>query len=537
MKRGSFLRTIILALTTLVCCIVLSDKTIAGITINVNGGAAAVTNPAPQTETEDTDSENQVNITVPKDIPEGTISSGVYVDTVSLADMDYDEAMAAVNQYVESLKTKEITLVSIDQKTKVVTAGELGLKWTNPEIISEAVCLGKAGNIVARYKELKDLEYSNKVYDLEVGFDSETIKAVVEAQGESDNIKPVDATIAKNGGNFDIVPGQTGYVINVSSSTITIMNQLEGNWNKEPVTIELAVDVDEPKGKTEDLKLVKDLLGTYTTSFKTSGVARSGNVRNGTRLINGTVLYPGDEFSAYDAVNPFTEENGYYMAGSYLNGMVVESLGGGICQVTSTLYNAILRAELEVTERSNHSMIVTYVNLSSDAAISGTSKNFRFVNNLDYPVYIEGLTSDDKKITFNVYGVETRPSNREVTFESVEISKTEPEGEKIIADGAQPVGVIDVQSAHTGYVGELWKVVKVDGVETERTRMNKSTYTMTPRTATVGTATADPNIAATIQAAIASGSIDYCKNVVSQLKAAAAAAVAGVPSEADIPVE
>ncbi len=124
-----------------------------------------------------------------------------------------------------------------------------------------------------------------------------------------------------------------------------------------------------------------------------------------------------------------------------------------------------------------------------------------------------------------------------MSFESVEISKTEPVGEKIIADGAQPVGVIDVQSAHTGYVGELWKVVKIDGVETERTRMNKSTYTMTPRTATVGTATADPNIAATIQAAIASGSIDYCKNVVSQLKAAAAAAVAGVPAETDIPVE
>lgn len=533
MKRGSFFRTIILALATLVCCIVLSDKTNANITINVNGGAAAVTNTAPQIVTEETEEPAQISV---EDIPEGKINSGVYVDTVNLAGKNYNDAMTAVNAYVDTLKAQEITLISINQNTKTVTAGDLGLKWTNPEIVAEAVSLGKAGNIVARYKELKDLEYANKVYTLEVGFDSEAIKEVVTAQGESDNIEPVNATITRNGSNFDIVPGQTGYVINVSSSTITIMNQLEGNWNKEPITIELAVDVDEPKGKTDELKLVKDLLGTYTTSFKTSGTARTGNVRNGTRLINGTVLYPGDEFSAYDAVNPFTEENGYYMAGSYLNGMVVESLGGGICQVTSTLYNAVIRAELEVTERSNHSMIVTYVNLSSDAAISGTSKNFKFVNNLEYPVYIEGLTSDDKKITFNVYGVETRPSNREVSFESVEISKTEPEGEKIIADGAQPVGVIDVQSAHTGYVGELWKVVKIDGVETERTRMNKSTYTMTPRTATVGTATADPNIAATIQAAIASGSIDYCKNIVSQLKAAAAAATAGVPA-ADTPVE
>ncbi len=533
MKKGSFFRTIILALATLVCCIVFADKTNANITINVNGGAAAVTNPSIPIETED----QGIEIPVVDEIPEGTINKGVFVDTVDLSGMDYQQAMTAVNQYVETLKTKEITLVSINQNTKVVTAGELGLKWANPQIISDAVKLGKAGNIVARYKELKDLEHSNKVYALEVRFDSEAIKAIVEAQGESDNIKPVDATIARNGDNFEIVPGQTGYVINVSSSTITIMSQLENNWNKEATTVELAVDVDEPKGKTDDLKLVKDLLGTYTTSFKTSGTARSGNVRNGTRLINGTVLYPGDEFSAYDAVNPFTEENGYYMAGSYLNGMVVESLGGGICQVTSTLYNAVLRAELDVTERSNHSMIVTYVDLSSDAAISGTSKNFRFVNNLDYPVYIEGLTSDDKKITFNVYGVETRPSNREISFESVEISKTEPEGEKIVADAALPIGTIDVQSAHTGYIGELWKVVKIDGVETERTKINKSTYTMTPRTATVGTATDDPNLAATIQTAIASGSIDYCKNVVASLKAAAAAATAGEPPVQDIPVE
>ena len=529
MKTGSFLRTIILALATLICCVVFADKTDAEAQISVNGGAAAITDISPQIEIMDTTAE--------KEIPKGKISSGVYVDTVNLAGKDYEAALAAVNQYVETLKATEITFVSINQKSKTVTAGELGLTWTNPEIVEEAVSLGKAGNIVARYKELKDLEYSNKVYPLTVGFDSEAVKAVVEAQAESDNIEPIDATISKNGSNFDIVPGQTGYAVNVSSSTITIMNQLEGSWNKEPVTIELAVDVAEPKGKTEDLKLVKDLLGTYTTSFKTSGTSRSGNVRNGTRLINGIVLYPGDEFSAYDAVNPFTEENGYYMAGSYLNGMVVESLGGGICQVTSTLYNAVIRAELEVTERSNHSMIVTYVNLSSDAAISGTSKNFRFVNNQDYPVYIEGLTSDDKKITFNIYGVETRPSNREVSFESVEISKTEPVGEKIVADAAQPVGVIDVQSAHTGYVGELWKVVKIDGVETERTKLNKSTYTMTPRTATVGTATADPNIAATIQAAIASGSIDYCKNVVASLKAAAAAATAGIPVVQDTPVE
>ena len=89
----------------------------------------------------------------------------------------------------------------------------------------------------------------------------------------------------------------------------------------------------------------------------------------------------------YETVAPFTAENGYAMAGSYLNGEVVDSMGGGICQVSTTLYNAVLRAELEVVERSPHSMTVHYVELSEDAAIAGTYKDFKFKNSTDYPIY------------------------------------------------------------------------------------------------------------------------------------------------------
>lgn len=526
MEQGSFIKTFLLGVATLALCVVFSVNTSA-VTINVNAGASAVMNPT----VDGTDEADSIHVDVTEHIPDGVISKGVYADSVDLSSMTYDEANRAITEYVNALKNTEITLLSVNGSARTVTAGELGLKWNNIGIIGEAVDLGKEGNIVTRYKALKDLEFSNKVYTVEISFDQAAIRAIIEAQAEQDNIEPIDATLSRSGEEFSVVPGQTGYSINTDASVKQIIEALSSGWNKEATSIELAIDVNEPKGKTDELLMIKDVLGTYTTSYKTSGKARSGNVANGTRLINGTILFPGEEFSAYDAVEPFTEDNGYYMAGSYLNGLVVESLGGGICQVTSTLYNAVLRAELEVTERSNHSMIVTYVDLSSDAAISGTYKNFRFVNSLDYPIYIEGKTSDDKKITFTVYGVETRPENREVSFESVELSRTEAEGEKVVADPSQPVGYIDTQSAHTGFVGELWKVVKVDGVETERSKVNKSTYTATPRTATVGTATADPAVAAAIQTAIATNSIDYCKGVIAQMNAAAAAAAAGIPIE------
>ena len=526
MERRSFLKTILLGMTALLICVVFSVNTKA-VTINVNAGASAIMDaPLDAEEGQDT-----IQVDVTEHIPDGVISKGVYADTIDLSSMTYDEANRAITEYVNTLKNTEITLLSVNGTSKVVTAGELGLKWNNTGIIGEAVGLGKEGNIVNRYKALKDLEFSKKIYTVELGFDQATIKTMLEAQAEQDNIEPIDATLSRADGTFSVVPGQTGYSINIDSSANKIIDTLSSEWNKQATAIELAVDVNEPKGKTDELQMVKDVLGTFTTSYKSSGTSRSGNVANGTRLIDGIVLFPGEEFSAYDTVEPFTEENGYFMAGSYLNGLVVESLGGGICQVTSTLYNAVLRAELEVTERSNHSMIVNYVNLSSDAAIAGTYKNFRFVNSLDYPIYIEGKTSEDKKITFTIYGVETRPENREVSFESVELSKTIPEGDKIVADPGQPVGYIDVQSAHTGFVGELWKIVKVDGVETERVKINKSTYTATPRTATVGTATSDPNVATAIQSAIATSSIDYCKSVIAQMNAAAAAAAAGVPAQ------
>lgn len=259
------------------------------------------------------------------------------------------------------------------------------------------------------------------------------------------------------------------------------------------------------------------MIGSCTTSYRTSGVSRSANVENGANLINGTVLYPGEEFSTYETVAPFTQANGYYMAGSYVNGKVVDSLGGGICQVSTTLYNAVLAAELEVTERHNHSMIVSYVDPSADAAIAESSgKDFKFVNNLDYPVYIEGIT-ENKKITVNIYGLETRDENRKVSYESEVLEVIHPTADNIYADAGQPIGYIVTQSAHIGYKARLWKVVTENGTEISREQINSSNYKVSPRSATVGTATADPNAYNEIMAAIGTANIDHVKNVISML--------------------
>ena len=142
---------------------------------------------------------------------------------------------------------------------------------------------------------------------------------------------------------------------------------------------------------------VKDLLGTFSTSLTSSNANRIKNVNSASNYIDGTVLYPGEEFSTHDVIAPFTAERGYAEAANYVNGEIVDGMGGGVCQVSTTLYNAVLRAELEVTERAPHSMTVSYVKLSEDAAIAGTWKDLKFRNSSQYPIYIEGSPRRTKR--------------------------------------------------------------------------------------------------------------------------------------------
>ncbi len=456
-----------------------------------------------------------------KDLEDGVIKTGIYADSIELSGMTKEEAKKAIEDYVASLMEVEITLLATDGNAVTTTPGALGMQWANQELVDEAVTLGTEGNVVQRYKALTDLQRENKIYDIQFSLDEEAVRALVEGECTKFDVGVVNYSLVRENDAFRIVDGKTGYGVDVETSVSKIMTYMESEWNHEPAEIALEVTVKEPEGSEEILSKVKDIIGTSTTSFATSGSSRSANVTNGCNLINGITLYPGEEFSTYQAIAPFTTDNGYYLAGSYLNGQVVESLGGGICQVSTTLYNAVLQAELEVTERHNHSMIVTYVDPSADAAIAESSgKDFKFVNNLDYPIYIEGFVSDDKHITFNIYGVETREAGRVVTYESKILSVTNPDTEMIYTDPAQPVGYVSaVQSAHIGYKAELWKVVTVNGVEESRTQVNSSSYKMTPRSVTIGVATDNPDLYNQVMAAVGTNNIDHVRGVVAALMA------------------
>lgn len=453
---------------------------------------------------------------------EDTINTGVYADGIDLSGKSAKQAEAAIEAYVEELKSVAISLEAAGGNTVDITAGDLGIAWNNRDLVKEAMELGRHGNVIQRYKALKDLEHENHVFKIEISFDVQLINDIVAEKCTKYNKEAVNVSLKKENGEFQVVEGQTGYLLDVETSIDTVKNFLTQEWDHKACSIPLNIEVDEPEGSAEELSVVQDVLGSFTTSYRTSGAARSANVSNGADLINGVTLYPGEEFSTYENVSPFSQANGYYMAGSYMNGKVVDSLGGGICQVSTTLYNAVLNAELDVTERHNHSMIVGYVDPSADAAIAESAgKDFKFVNNTEYPIYIEGYTKD-KHVTFNIYGKETRAENRKVRYESQVLEVINPPSDVIYADAGQPIGYIVSDSAHIGYKARLWKIVTEDGVEVSRTQVNSSSYKMVPRSATVGTATADPAAYEEIMAAIGTGNVDHVRNVIAILTAQAA---------------
>lgn len=429
------------------------------------------------------------------------IPQGVYAGEISLGGMTEEEAVQAIEETVTGLQSKKVTLEVGNNKVET-TAGSLGLSWGNPEIVGEAFGIGVKGNLLVRYKELKDLEHEGKVLDIVYAVDKKLIAKLLEENEATLNTEAVDAELEKKNDSFVTTPEVRGIAIDIEESANKIEAFFRKEWEGNDTMVELAADIVEPKATQEELEKVKDVLGSFQTNYGTSNAARRQNVENGTAKINGAVIYPGEEFSVYDVTSPFELDNGYAVGTAYENGQVVDSIGGGICQVSTTLYNAAIRAELEITERYPHSMTVTYVKPSEDAAIAGTYKNLRFVNNTEAPIYIEGYTADSM-VGFNIYGQETRPGNRSVTFESEILTTTQP-GVQYRAVSEEEIGYMSTeQGEHVGYTARLWKIVTVDGVEQERKVFNTSTYRPSDKVVLVGVGSANPDAVAAVSAAVA----------------------------------
>lgn len=417
---------------------------------------------------------------------EDTIANGVFIDTVDISGMTVREAQTALKNHLEGLRSKSFAVI-IGDKTIVITMGELGYTYEANNHIMHAVGLGKSGNLIKRYMDNKDIEHGKKIYPLTYSYDKDKLRQKLEEYAEIYKISPKNASLTRENNEFQFTDHVMGSRMDLEPTYLTIKERLD-DWNRMDFVVHATMVDVEPQFTKESLENSTSILGEFTTEYKSSSQDRAANLANGARLINNAVIYPGEVFSSYTYLLPFSIDNGYYVAGSYNAGRIEQSIGGGACQVTTTLYNAVLFSELDIVERSAHSMTVSYVDLAFDAAIAEGSKNFRFRNSTDMPILIEAF-SDDRKITFRIWGHEARDTDkRTIKFENKVINEIAPSStEKVTKDPTRPTSYRKVtQSAKRGYTAELYKVIYENGVEVSRELVNKSNYKAEPAHVTIG---------------------------------------------------
>ena len=421
------------------------------------------------------------------------ICDGVSIGSIDVGGLTKEQAQKKVETYIADRQQQSL-VVAVQDNLVEATAQEAGFTIPEKDYAGEALQIGKKGNLWEKLQEIRKAEKGEKDIALEPEIDEDTLKSFVETKCSEYDIKAKDSRLKFKNGVLKATRSREGMEVQVENTADAIKKAFldKKAAGKDTIEVNADVQVTQPKFTQEEASQCTDLLGKYSTTYATYQVERSSNVATAAGRINGTVLEPGETFSTIKVIKDRTEANGYKSAPEYSSGKVVSGIGGGVCQVSTTLYNAVLNAELKVVERSPHSMVVAYVPVSRDAAISGDYKDFKFKNSTDYPIYIMGSASGGI-LSFRVYGHETREAGREVSFESEITDTIEPGEEVVTEDPTLPASYRTVtQSAHVGYKAKLWKIIKVNGVQTDKVQINTSAYNASPQYVTVGKQPATP---------------------------------------------
>lgn len=417
------------------------------------------------------------------------VSEGVFIDGIDFSGLTSRQAVKTEQNYLKDLAKTEV-VVTVNGKKAVTTLADLGFSCGQC-LAEKAVNIGREGNLLERYMETKDVEEETLLYEHSFSLDNALIHTFVSEECAKYNVEPKNAQIHQRQGKPLIENSKNGSKVVEDETVEKIKRTILEDWDRTSklvipaITMEVMPAFD--SGKAAECK---DLLGEFSSGYHSSNKNRSKNLENAANLINGTILFSGEEFSMYQALYPITEENGFEKAGSYAGGKVVQSVGGGICQATTALYNAVLLAELEVIQRNPHSMIVSYAEPGKDAAIAGTYKDLKFSNNWNTPIYIEAVT-ENKAISFRIWGQEVRPQDRTIEYVSKILETIKPGEDIITEDPNLPAGNrVVTQEAYTGYKAELYKIIRAEGKEEKKEKVSYSEYAATPRYVTVGTGNA-----------------------------------------------
>lgn len=366
---------------------------------------------------------------------ENKIWPGTFIYNTDISNLNKDEFLTEVHNIENKLKSNELK-VFINNKEYSISYENLISKYNNEKLYFDIIENQNNRNKFSKFISI--ITKKEKSYNLYVNIDENKFSDLKEEISNDINVECTEPKVIIDGEKISYKEGKNGYKLDEDTLYNDIKNDIsEKNLIEEDIKVDAKLLIDKPKISINDLKKVNHKISTYTTTYG-SGNSRGSNVENAANKIDDLLLMPGDEFSYEKAVGPVIDSNGYKYAPVISNGKLVNGIGGGVCQVSSTLYNTQLKAGILPTERKNHSKPVSYVPRGLDATLASGIIDYKFKNPYDYPLVINTIAKNGN-LTIEIWsnkdalkGIEYDP----VSYTSGKVSNTylygyDKEGNKV----------------------------------------------------------------------------------------------------------
>ncbi|HHW56959.1 MAG TPA: hypothetical protein GXX15_04645 [Clostridia bacterium] len=382
---------------------------------------------------------------------------GIFINGIPVGGVPKDQAFNFIKKEI-TVSPFSIT-VTYQDKNYTITSQDIGLFYDYKQMIDEVYKIGRQGNPIERLKDIYEAQREGKYFTFYPKYEENRLKKFIEEISQDLYREPVNAKIKIKRGIIEITPDAPGLRVNKDKTFEDLKKLIEEliKGNKVNPQVSITVNKIEAAITKSMLEMINGKISTFSTVFNAEEVNRTGNLTLAAKAVDGTLVMPGEVFSLNKTLGPRIIENGYKEAPVIIDNKLVPAIGGGICQVATTLYNAALRSNIAIIERYPHSFPISYVPPGQDATISGDVLDLKFKNSTQYPIYVESYI-EGNKLTMNIYGYVENPS-RWIDIQTEIVEKYEPKV-KYIEDPTLPEGeeVIDVQP-HTGYKVKVYRLI------------------------------------------------------------------------------
>ncbi|MDU4890268.1 MAG: VanW family protein [Clostridium sp.] len=400
------------------------------------------------------------------------IMPGVIIEDIDMSGKTKEEAIGLLNERFSNTIGDRVVTITAGDKTYTINYSDLDVQFNIEEVAEKAFKFNRELGVMDTYKYLK--EPSTHKIEIEFTYNGDIINSVAATMESEINVEKQNATISKSGSGFTVTDHVVGKKLDVQA-LVDEINSKVASTKEGNIEVEAVINEDMPSRTREALEKVSAQISSATTYYSDSDKNRNTNIYLGAKTINGLLLMPGESFSFNTLVGDTTPDKGYMPGGVYVGNKVEVGYGGGICQVSSTFHNAVIKAGIIPDQRLNHSMPVGYMDLGMDATIAYGYIDYVFTNPFEYPIYIEGYTSSNS-VTFALYSDPSVIDGKSYEFVRDVYSVTQPKTE-YKDEPTWEVGKEEVeQQPSTGYKVKVYRVTYTNGVETERILMNDDNY-------------------------------------------------------------